>query len=441
MDKPLIEFNPKLSKLSKNERDVLKLLVEAGKLIAPIYAEQENRMRQGGNFYPKGVSKEEVEKAARKDPAILSPYTVVERVNGKLVAIPYHKKYADFLRPIAERLDKASRITDNKGFSRFLKIQAKALVDGSYGQAMALWLKMKPYILDISIGPIEHFDDQLFFGEASYQAWVGTLDVEGTRRLNQYKRIALSASRRVLTPEERIDIDNVDKVKAKTIDVILFSGFMARTKFVGVNLPMDVDIVEKYGSEITLFNQANDLRVKEQIIPAFHSNFSPAFREGFSQEDLKKGNLSYIAIHELAHSYLYYRNAAKNLKDLFICIYELVATVLGLRMAGRLLLEDVITTKQLESMIVAFMCRSFYLTKKNKEKFMVNRTLGSAIFINFMLENDALKQVKGMAILNFMKIFISLHELSYILEGLLSSGTRKEAEIFIKKYGKLNIPS
>jgi len=26
----------------------------------------------------------------------------------------------------------------------------------------------------------------------------------------------------------------------------LFSGFMAKTKFVGVNLPMDVDFVEKY---------------------------------------------------------------------------------------------------------------------------------------------------------------------------------------------------
>ena len=40
-DEPLLEFNPKLPKLSKNEQAVLKLLVEAGRLIVPIYLEQE----------------------------------------------------------------------------------------------------------------------------------------------------------------------------------------------------------------------------------------------------------------------------------------------------------------------------------------------------------------------------------------------------------------
>ncbi len=434
VNEPLIEFNPKLPKLSKSESKVLKLLVEAGRLIVPIYRLQENQKFPGANLYPHDVTRKEIEKAARRDPQILSPYTVVERINGKLVATSYHKKYAEHLKPIADILEEAAKITENKEFGRALKIQAKALLDGSYEKAVAAWLKIKLYILDISIGPINHFDDQLFFGKASYQAWVGTLDVEGTKRLNNYKNITLSASRRVLTLKERID--NLDKVKAKTIDVILFSGFMAKTKFVGVNLPMDVSLVEKYGSDITIFNQPNDLRLKEQIIPTFHSIFSPAFREGFTQEDLRRGNLRYIAIHELAHSYLYYRNAAKNLKDLFVCIYELAATVLGFRMAGRLLLEDVITSKQLESMIVAFMCRSFYLIKRNKEdKFMVNRTLGSAVFIKFMVETGALKERDGMIIPNFMKIFVSLHELSLILENLLSSGTRKDAENFIKRYG------
>ena len=35
--KLLIEFNPKLPKLSKSESKVLQLLIEAGKLIVPIY--------------------------------------------------------------------------------------------------------------------------------------------------------------------------------------------------------------------------------------------------------------------------------------------------------------------------------------------------------------------------------------------------------------------
>lgn len=428
--KPLIEFNPKLPKLSKNQRKVLKLLVEAGRLIVPIYLEQ-------GKQSKIKIDRKELEKAAKKDPKILSPFTAVEKINGKLVATPYHIKYANLLKPIAEKLEEAAQITENKEFGKALKIQAQVLTHGNYEQSTAAWLKIEPYILDIAIGPVDHFDDELFSGKASYQAWVGTLDVEGTKRLNRYKAITLSASRKVLEPKERIE--NLDKVKAQTIDVVLFSGFMAKTKFVGVNLPIDVSIVKKYGSEITIFNQPNDLRMKEQITPTFHSIFSREFREGFSPEDLRRGNLRYIALHELAHSYLYYKNAAKNLKNLFVCIYELAATVLGLRIAGPLLLEDVITSKQLESMIVTFLCRSFYLINQHaKDKFMVNRVLGSAVFINYMIESGALKQSRGVVTPNFMKIFVSSHELSNILERLLSSGTRKDAEAFIKRYGHFN---
>lgn len=424
--KPLIEFNPKLPKLTKSEKAVLKLLIEAGRLIAPLYLEQEKQAR---------LSQEEIEMAAKKDPDILSPYTVVEKVDGKLTAVPYHVKYEKFLKPIADELNEASKLSEKKEFSKFLKLQAKALLDGSYEEAIIAWLKIKPYILDISIGPIEHFDPKLFYAKAAYQGWVGVLDLEGTKRLNNYKSITLSASRKALIPKERIN--NLGRVKAKTIDVILLSGFMARVQFVGVNLPMNLNIIEKYGSEVTIFNQPNDLRMKEQIIPTFNKIFSPEFRQGFDSEDLRRGSLRYVALHELAHDYLYYKNSSKNLQDLLPAIYELSATVLGIRMAGSLLLKDRITNKQLESMIVAFICRSFYLIEKSKDnQYMINYALGGAIFINFMLKSGALKQLHGLAIPNFMKIFVSLHDLLYMLEHLLSSGIRKDAAAFIKKYGK-----
>lgn len=434
-DKPLIEFNPRLPKLSKNEKVVLRLLIEIGKLTSLLYLEQENPKFPGANFYPHDATKKEIEEAAKKNKDILSPYTVVERVGGRLLAVPYHQKYAQFLKPIAEKLSKASTTTENKEFAKFLKLQAKALTEGAYKEAIIAGLQMKPYTLDISIGPIEHYDDQLFFAKASYQCWVGILDVEGTEKLDNYKSITLGGTRKALMPAERIN--NYNQVKTKVDDVILFSGLLSRTKFVGVSLPNDLAIVEEYGSEITLFNQPNDLRVKEQIVPTFNNIFSKAFREGFSYEDLRRGYLRAVALHELAHSFLHYRNAAKNLQDLFPCIDELAATVLGLKMAGSLLLKDRITNKQLESMMVAFLCRSFsHVEAKGLNKPLINYALGGAIFINFMVRNGALKQSGGMMIPNFMKIFVALHELFSVLEQILSSGTRKEAEIFIKKYTK-----
>lgn len=424
MNEPLIEFNPKLPKLSANEKAVLKLLVEAGKLIVPLYLEQEKQ---------KLVSREEIEKAAKKDPEALSPYTVVEKIDGKFVVTPYHIKYVTFLKPIAEKLEKAASISENKGFAKALKVQAKALLDGSYEEAIATWLKLEPYILDISIGPIEYHSARLSFAKSSYHAWIGTLDKEGTERLNRYKKIILTIRRRTLLPRGRID--NLELVKTKTIDVILFSGSIAQIKFVGVNLPIDISIVEKHGSEITIFNQPNDLRMKEQILPAFEQVFPKSFREGYSLEDLRRGSLRTVAMHELAHSYLYYNNAREGLQDLFITIYELTATILGLRLAGTLLLEDVITNKQLESMILAHICRSIYLKEKGKSNpYLTSPVLGSTVLINFLFENGALKQKGEFLIPNFMKIFVALHELLGILEQLLASGAKKDAEALLKKY-------
>lgn len=429
MSEPLIEFNPKLPKLSKNESQVLKLLVEAGRLIAPIYLEQENYLKQS-------IDRGTIEKLAKQDPTVLSPYTIVENINGKLHVTPYHIKYAKFLKPIADKLNEASRISNNKKFGRLLRLQAKALLDGSYEEALAASIKMKPYILDIYIGPL-NYSNRLFAGKAAYQGSVGVLDVEGTKRLNDYKTIVFNESRKALVPNERVE--NFNHVKAKTVNEVLFSGLLARTKFVGLNLPMDINWIERYGSEVTIFNQVNDLRLKEQIMPTFNRIFSKAFRDGFTSEDLRRASLRYVALHELAHNYLYYKNSMRNLQDLFPIVFELTATLLGMRIAGSLLLMERITSKQLESMIVAFICRSFDLVEKSKQdKSIIKYALGGAIFINYMLENGAIRQHREMTIPNFTKIFLSLHELSYIMERLLSSGTRKDAESFIQKYSGIS---
>ncbi|KKR42563.1 MAG: hypothetical protein UT77_C0001G0014 [Candidatus Daviesbacteria bacterium GW2011_GWC2_40_12] len=427
-DEPLLEFNPKLPKLSKNEQAVLKLLVEAGRLIVPIYLEQEKLAQVK-------IDKAEIERSAKKDPSFSSPYTSVERLNGKLVAIPYHIKYAAPLKPVADKLNEAANISDNKEFGKALKIQAKVLLDGNYEKAWEAWLKMKPNSLDISIGPLHHLANQFFFPKAAYHAWVGVMEKEGTIRFNNYKTVTLSARRKTLTPKERIDPASI---KAIVLDAVLFAGIMARTKFVGLTLPIDVNVVEKYGVQATLFNQPNDLRLKDQILPTFNKIFSKGFKEGFSKEDLRRGYLRSAALHDLAHSYLYYKNAAKNLGDDFYTVSELAATVLGLRLAGYLLLKDRITEKMLESMIVAFISRSVYLMREEDKdnKLMSNYTLGSRIFMNFMFESGALKEFKDLIIVNFTKVFVSINDLSSMLESLLAHGTKVDAGSFVKKYSQ-----
>lgn len=436
VSKPILLFKPTLTLLSENENQVLELLVEAGKLIVPIYIAQENHDQLGANFYPKGISKEEIEKVAKKDPKIFSPYTVVEKINGKLVAIPYHVKYANLLKPIADKLIEAAKVTDNKEFARRLLIQAKALFNGSYDEATIAWMKMKPYVLDINIGPVERYDDKLFFTKTSYQAWVGVMDEGTTKRARQFRDIILSARKHSLMSSEQVDF--YDKVQIRVDDLLLFSGLIARTVFLGVDVPNDPNLMEKYGSEITIFNQANEYRFKHEVLPAFNRIFSVSFRKLFSIKDIELGTLYSTILHELGHVYLRYRDSEKRLKDLFPIIDELSAYVTGLKVGGYLLLKDVTNTKQLESMMVAFLARSFEMVlyeKDNRSKY--HYMLGGAIFINYLFENGAIQETGGVSWPNFTKMFFSLSELAVILDRILSCGTRADAESFIKKYGNI----
>lgn len=429
-------FNPTLPLLSKNEREVLSILIEAGKLIIPIYEKQENQQHPGANFYPHDISKEEIIKAAKENPQILSPYTIVEKKGKGLVAVAYHQKYADLLIPVAEKLKQAARITNNKEFSKRLERQAEALVHGNYDEAQVYWMGMKPYILDINIGPIERYDDKLFFIKTSYQVWVGIMDESSTKKANMYKDMILGVRRESMISSEKVDY--YDKVQIRVDSILLFSGLIARTMFLGVNLPNNPSMMEKYGSEITIFRQVGEHRFRQEVLPAFKKIFSPAFKKIFTSQDIKEGILYSTILHELAHTYLRYRNSENRLQDLFPIIDELSAYVLGMKVCGSLLLKDIVSQKQLESIMVAFIARSFGLVfneSDNRSKF--HYTLGGAIFINYMLETGALKEARGLSWPNFTKMFVSLDQLSHILEKLLSEGTRKDAEVFIRRYGDI----
>jgi hypothetical protein len=437
-DRPLVLFKPKLPKLSKSESKVLDLLVEAGKLIVPLYEQQENHKTLGANFYPSRVSKKEIERAAEKDPKILDPYTVVEKRGGKLVTIPYHEKYAQLLKPIADKLIQAAKITDNKEFSKRLSLQAKSLLDGSYNEASKSWMSMKHYILDIVIGPIERYDDKLFFVKTSYQCWVGVLNKEETNKITEFQKIILSSRRKTLMPTEQVSF--FDKVQSRVDATVLFSGLIARFRFTGTNLPNDVLLMERYGSEITLFEDSLNYWFSRRHLPIFKSVFEKQFQQSYNEEELRKGSLYNIVLHELAHTFMRYRDSEKRLGNLFPAIDEIGASVMGIKVCGSLLIKDVISQKDLEHIMVMFIVRLFdWLNDLEKDPSMIHYIKGNAVALNFLISSGALKLAGGISWPNFTKMFVAIDELASVLDRILSMGSQKDAERFIETYGSLDI--
>ncbi len=425
--------------LTPSEKKVISKLIEAAEAVAPIYALQVGLNRSVSNFYPEDATKEEILAAAATNKKILSPYTIVERnEDGDLEAIPYHTKFKKQLLPVVKLINEAADISDNKAFANRLHVQANALLDGSYETSDIYWLSLKPYKIDFVVGPIERYNDKLFFTKCSYQSWLGIMDEEQTKDASSFKQYIVSARRKVLVPSEKVDF--LDKIQVRVDHTLVFSGLIANFMFTSSNLPNDVNLMEKYGSEITIFEPAFDLKFRTERLPIFKAVFEENFQKSYPTDLLRQGSLRNSYLHEISHPLLRYRDAERRLKELFPIFDEITASVLGVKACGSLLLKDVISQQEMEAIMVMFVSLAFswYLSYL-KEPSVIHYAQGFAIALNFFLESGAIREARGFSWPNFTKLFVSIDELANALERTLAIGTYDDAQKFVHKYANLEI--
>ncbi len=122
----------------------------------------------GAQFYPADMSKAEFEQSTLKDKTAL--YTLLRRdAQGKLITVPYHEAYKAQLEKAAGLLRDAAKLAQDAGFRKYLTMRADALLSDDYQPSDFAWMAMKKNPLDIVIGPIETYEDQLFGYKASYE--------------------------------------------------------------------------------------------------------------------------------------------------------------------------------------------------------------------------------------------------------------------------------
>jgi hypothetical protein len=139
----------------------------------------------GGVFYPAGMTKAEFENADLADKA--SWYTLLRRdAAGKLVTVPYHEAYAADLERAAALLREAAKHSADKSFARYLDMRADALLDDDFQPSDMAWMDMKSNPVDVVIGPIETYEDQLFGYKAAYEGLVLVKDQAWSEKLARF---------------------------------------------------------------------------------------------------------------------------------------------------------------------------------------------------------------------------------------------------------------
>ena len=202
----------------------------------------------GANFYPTDMSKEEFANANLKDGKSL--YTFVRRdLNGKLYTIPYHEMFAKEVKITANLLQKAANYADDKDLKNYLLQRASALLNDDYYASDLAWMNMKNNSLDIVIGPIETYEDQLFGQKAAYEAYVLVKDKQWSDRLTKYaaflpelqQNLPVEARYKQETPGTDSDLN--------AYDVIYYAGDCnAGSKTIAINLPNDEQVQLEKGT-------------------------------------------------------------------------------------------------------------------------------------------------------------------------------------------------
>lgn len=317
----------------------------------------------GGELYPRDLTREELERAAAASPAagraLRSAYTVVRRDSAcALTAVPYHEAYEVQMRRAASKLREAAPLADDAGLRKYLELRATALETDDYRASDVAWLDMKTNTLDVVIGPIETYIDQLLGYKAAAEAYVLLKDNEWSARLARYAAQLPALQRGLPVPQaykrERAGSDS----DLNAYDALYYAGDAnAGSKTIALNLPND--------EEVQLRKGTRRLQLKNVMRAKFDRILVPIAGELIAEE--QQSHITFdaffanVMFHEVAHGLGIKRTLRGNgtvreaLKEEGGALEEGKADILGLYMVTRLLEQRELTGTTLEDHYVTFL--------------------------------------------------------------------------------------
>src|SRR4249919_3932851 len=251
----------------------------------------------GGPFYPLDMTKEEFEAAALADKK--SNYTLLRRDSaGKLITVPYHVEYKAELDRTAALLREAAELSGDKSFADYLRMRADALLSDDFRPSDMAWMEMKTNPVDIVIGPIETYEDQLFGYKAAYEGLVLVKDAEWSRKLARYAGF-LPELQRGLPVEARYKAEKPgSKADLNAYEAVYYAGDAnVGAKTIAINLPND--------EEVQLAKGTRRLQLENVMQAKFDAILMPIAKQLIAQDQLQHVTFDAFfedtMFHEVAH--------------------------------------------------------------------------------------------------------------------------------------------
>lgn len=317
----------------------------------------------GANFYPRDMTKEEFEAFLSANPdqaaAFRSHYTLIRRrPDGTLVAQPYRDVYGMRLLLAAAGLRMAAQFAEDPALRRYLLLRSDAIRSDDFDESDRAWLDMKDNTIDIVIGPIETYEDQLFGYKAAYEAFVLVKDREWSRRLARYTEFLPALQRGLPVPaayrRERPGVDG----DLNAYDVLYYAGDAnAGAKTIAINLPNDERIQLEKGTRRLQLKNAVRAKFETIMVPLANLLIAEDQRRHVTFDAFFANTM----FHEVAHglgikqTITGRRTVRAALKEHASALEEGKADVLGLYMVERLYEQGAITEGDVRDNYVTFL--------------------------------------------------------------------------------------
>ncbi|MGH9258083.1 MAG: dipeptidyl-peptidase 3 family protein, partial [Vicinamibacterales bacterium] len=435
-----VDLTADISVLPANERQVLVKLVEAAKVLDPLFLRQvwagnettllalaQNSSELGrarlhyflvnkgpwsrlddnepfvpgappkppqGSFYPPDATKEEIEAWIGTLPPVERAratgfFTTIRRgPDGRFAAVPYSLEYQVELGQVATLLREAAALTAQPTLKAFLDARADALLTNDYYASDVAWMELDASI-EPTIGPYEVYEDEWFNYKAAFEAFITLRDEAESARLARF-------GSELQEIENNLPIDPKYRnpqlgalAPIAVVNTVFSAGDANRgVQTAAFNLPNDERVIADKGSKRVMLKNNQEAKFRMVLQPIAKVALAPADQANVSFDAF----FTHILMHELMHGLGPHNisvggratTVRQELKDTYSAIEEAKADVSGL-----FALQFLVDRGKLDKALQGTMYTTYLASMFRSIRFGINEAHGRgvAMQLNYFLDN------------------------------------------------------
>jgi hypothetical protein len=403
----------------------------------------------GAAFYPEDLSPLAFEKALRdaspeQRDLLRSPYSIVRRDGGALVAEKYSKAYYDQLQDVANKLKAAASACGCKPLSKYLELRAVDLLSDGYYKSELQWMNTGDCPLEVVVGPYETYEDRLMGLKASFEAIIAVKDAKATKALAPLLDKAASVLDTLPLKKEIRDHLRPAKPKGITIADVAYTAGEARAHFQvsAYTLPNDERVTSKKGAKNV---------VLRNVIAAKYAHILKPIVDKLMQRDQQKrieegSFLDLVVMWNMAHAVGspvivlpdgHELNMKARLKERFNVMDVLRADAMSLVVANHLAEEGALPMPRSEAIMTTYLASIFMNVRYGPDS---THGFGKTLAYNYLAAEGAFKYDPGSGrfAVDAAKLGVAARMLASEVLTIMALGDYERAGQFIVRYGILS---